>query len=74
MFAFTKQFRSQTNIDLLYQEYIDDDNIWKDSYYLHTYNDEFYGLQKCLTLNVPIEKLTKPNHAQVSKHPIQLKQ
>ena len=52
-----------TSINLM--EHIDNENIWATSYYIQIWPHPHAKLVLCMTLNLPHQRILKPNHAEV---------
>ena len=46
-------------------EHVQDENIWTPSYFIQVWPPPHIKLAPCVTLNLPQEKLFKPNYAEV---------
>ena len=58
-----------SNVNLT--EYIADEKIWMPSYYIQIWPPPHRRLAPCVTLNLPQEKILKPNQAEVNSQNIQ---
>ena len=52
-------------------KHIADENIWTPSYYIQIWPPPHRRLAPCVTLNLPQEKILKPNQAEVNSQNIQ---
>ena len=55
--------RQKHHINLM--EHFEDENIWTPSYFIQVLPPPHITLAPCLTLNLPQQKLFKPNYVEV---------